>query len=63
MKKPWLAQISAGVMLTIATAVLLAACFKGWHTHAKVPPMDRKDLERLRRDSDAKCKDWMYPFE
>ena len=31
-------------MLSIATAVLLAACFRGWHSHAKVPPMDEKDL-------------------
>jgi hypothetical protein len=48
-------------MLAIAAAMLIAACLRGWQ--GKMTPLDRKDMERHRRISDEKCRDWMYPFE
>jgi hypothetical protein len=48
-------------MLTIAAAMVLVAIWSQWQS--KIPPLDQKDLERHRRVSDEKCKEWMYPFE
>jgi hypothetical protein len=49
------------LMLTIAGAMVLVAFWMERQT--KIPPLDRKDLERHRRISEEKCRDWMYPFE
>jgi hypothetical protein len=50
------------LILAVAFAMLLAAGLK-----VKVRPnisrIDRKELARHRRASDAKRRDWMYPFE
>jgi len=48
-------------MLSIAVAMLLAACLRG--RPARITPLDRKELARHCRDSEEKCRDWMYPFE
>ena len=49
------------MMLAIAAAMLLAACLRMWPP--KITPMDRKDMDRYRRASEEKCRDWMYPIE
>ncbi len=49
------------MMLTIAGAMLLAVCWRSFDT--RIPPLDRKELDRHRRLSEEKCRDWMYPFE
>jgi hypothetical protein len=47
-------------MLAIALVMLLAAGLRSRHSVSRV---DKKDLARHRRASEAKCRDWMYPFE
>ena len=49
------------LMLTIAVAMVLGVFLR--ELKCKIPPLDQKDLQRHRRLSDEKCRDWMYPFE
>jgi hypothetical protein len=49
------------LILTIAAAALLAACIRG--RESRIPSFDQEDLARYRRDSEEKCRDWLYPFE